>query len=156
VEADTGVVVGLHRSAGGVPKRPVPQVTIGRRGLDGDRQATRKHHGRPWQALCLWSIEVIDRLREEGHPIGPGCAGENITIQGIDWAALRVGTRLRIGPVLAEVSAHSTPCVKNARWFEGGDFHRIDHNAHPGWSRLYASVIDTGTVSDGDDVVVEP
>jgi MOSC domain-containing protein YiiM len=151
-----GTVAQLNASDGGVPKRPVEVAEVGDRGLVGDRQAARQHHGRPLQALCLWSVEVIGALRAEGHPIEPGAAGENITLAGIDWASLQPGTQLLIGDVLAEISAWSTPCTKNARWFADRDFHRMDHDRHPGWSRAYAWVREPGTVHHGDRVVVEP
>ena len=77
-----GTVAQLNVSDGGVPKKPVEVAEVGDRGLVGDRQADRQHHGRPLQALCLWSVEVIDALRAEGHPIEPGLAGENVTIAG--------------------------------------------------------------------------
>lgn len=151
-----GSVARLHVSDGGVPKRPVESAEVGPRGLVGDRQADRRHHGRPLQALCLWSAEVIEALRAEGHPIGPGSAGENVTLAGIDWATVRPGARLRIGEVLAEISAWSTPCQKNAGWFLERDIGRIDHERHPGWSRAYAWVREPGTIRVGDEVVVEP
>lgn len=151
-----GSVAQLNVSGGGVPKRPVTQADVGRRGLAGDRQAARNHHGRPLQALCLWSAEVIEALRAEGHPIEPGFAGENVTVAGIDWASIRPGTQLRVGEVLAEVSAWATPCKKNAGWFADRDFNRMDHDRHPGWSRAYAWVREPGTVRQGDPVVVEP
>lgn len=151
-----GTVAQLSVSDGGVPKRPVEWTEVGDRGLIGDRQTARVHHGRPLQALCLWSTEVIDALRAEGHPIGPGDAGENITLAGIDWSTLRPGVQILIGEVLAEVSAWSSPCSKNAQWFVDGDFNRMDHERHPGWSRVYAWVREPGTVRQGDRVVVEP
>ena len=151
-----GVVAHLHASDGGVPKQPIAVAEVTDRGVVGDRQADRHHHGRPLQALCLWSVEVIDALRAEGHPIEPGSAGENITLAGIDWRTIRPGTQLLIGEVLAEVSAWSTPCAKNAGWFADRDFHRMDHDRHPGWSRAYAWVREPGTIRVGDAVVVEP
>lgn len=154
--SQVGSVAQLSVSDGGVPKQPVPIVDVGYRGLQGDRQAARKHHGRPLQALCLWSAEVIDALQGEGHPIGPGCAGENITLTGIDWSTIRPGTQLRVGEVLAEVSAWATPCYKNARWFVGGDIGRMGHDTNPGWSRAYAWVREPGTIREGDDATVEP
>jgi MOSC domain-containing protein YiiM len=146
----------INRSDGGVPKRPVPRAEVTWRGVDGDRQAARQHHGRPWQALCLWSSEVIDALRAEGHPIDAGAAGENLTVSGIEWPTIRPGTRLRVGDVLCEVSAYAEPCSKNGRWFSDGDSGRIEHGRHPGWSRVYASVLEPGAVGAGDAVVVEP
>lgn len=151
-----GVVHQLSASDGGVPKRPVTVAEVGDRGLIGDRQAARQHHGRPLQALCLWSLEIIDALQAEGHPIEPGAAGENITLSGIDWSTIRPGTQLLIGDVLAEISAWSTPCSKNAQWFSDGDFNRMDHERHPGWSRAYAWVREPGTIRSGDPVIVEP
>lgn len=152
----TGAVARISTSDGGVPKRPVESAHVERLGVAGDRQTSRQHHGRPFQALCLWSAEVIDALRAEGHPIEPGFAGENLTLSGVDWSTIRPGVRLRIGDVLAEVSAWSAPCKKNAAWFAGGDFHRMGHDRHPGWSRAYAWVRRPGTVTTGDEVVVEP
>lgn len=151
-----GTVVQLNVSDGGVPKKPVEVAEVGDRGLVGDRQASRQHHGRPLQALCLWSAEVIGALRAEGHPIEPGLAGENVTLAGIDWTTIQPGAQLLIGDVLAEISAWSTPCVKNAPWFVDGDFRRMDHDRHPGWSRAYAWVREPGTIRPGDKVIVEP
>ena len=93
----SGVVDGVFASGGGVPKAPVLSASVGWRGLDGDRQASRKHHGRVWQALCLWSADVVDALAAEGHPVFPGAAGENVSVRGLDWAAVRPGVRLRLG-----------------------------------------------------------
>ena len=151
-----GTIASINTSDGGVPKVPVDTAEVGERGVLGDRQAARKHHGRPLQALCLWSTEVIDDLRAEGHPIHPGAAGENLTLSGINWSTVRPGTRILLGEVLAEVSAYATPCKKNAQWFADRDFNRMGHEQHPGWSRVYAWVLEPGTVRTGDPVVVEP
>lgn len=153
----SGTVSALHTSDGGVPKHPVPSAEIGLRGLVGDRQGVRKHHGSPWQAVCLWSSEVIAALAAEGHPVGPGCTGENVTVEGLDWGGLRPGARMRIGDhVLLELSLPATPCKKNGRWFLDGDFMQMSHERHPGRSRWYAWVRETGVVRTGDAVVVEP
>ena len=150
-----GLVHAIHVSDGGVPKRPIDVAEIGERGIVGDRQANRKHHGAPWQALCLWSLEVIEELQAEGHPIEPGFAGENLTISGLDWAAMVPGVRLRIGSsVLAEVTAFAIPCKHNAAWFVGRDFLRMSNDRHPGSSRIYTSVSQGGRVAPGDPVVV--
>jgi hypothetical protein len=152
-----GEVAGLFRSGGGVPKRPVDEVEVGPRGVAGDVQRTRRHHGRPWQALCLWSAEVVARLASEGHPIVPGAAGENVSISGLDWVGVRPGTRLLLGAaVVVEVAPYALPCTKNARWFVDGDFGRMGHEREAGISRVYASVLQGGTLRVGDPVVLEP
>jgi MOSC domain-containing protein YiiM len=151
-----GTLVQVNSSNGGVPKTALTSAAIGRRGVAGDQQAERRHHGRPWQAVCIWSRDVIDALDAEGHTLFPGAAGENLTVAGIDWATVRPGVRLMIGAALVEVSAFATPCAKNARWFSDGNFRRIDHNLHRGTSRAYAWVLEPGTVVPGDTVLVEP
>lgn len=151
-----GSVVQINASGGGVPKHPIDAGRIDWSGLAGDHQAERRHHGRPFQALCLWSREVIDELAADGHPIAPGCAGENLTLAGIDWSALRAGTRLRIGDVLAEVSFPATPCAKQKRWFRDGDFARIDYGRNPRLVRWYAWVRAGGAVRPGAPVHVQP
>jgi MOSC domain-containing protein YiiM len=151
----TGTVVQLSISDGGVPKLPVPSVRVGFGGVVGDRQAARVHHGRPWQALCLWSTEVIDELRAEGHPLGPGLAGENVTISGLPWPEVRAGVRLRLGTVLAEASQFARPCYKNDQWFRDGDSQRMHHRMGP-VSRVYATVLEPGTITVGDAAVLEP
>lgn len=151
-----GTVAGVFVSDGGVPKLPVAAARVGRRGVEGDRQAARKHHGRVWQALCLWSGDVVDALAAEGHDIAPGRAGENISVRGVDWRRLRPGTRVLLGEVLAEITVPTTPCYKNAGWFRDGDFMRMSHDREPGISRWYALVVEPGRVVTGAPAVVEP
>ncbi len=150
-----GVVAHLHVSDGGVPKTPVDAVEIGWRGVVGDRQASREHHGRPWQALCLWSTEVIDTFVTEGHPIAAGSAGENITVSGLDWSTVRPGVRLQLGSVLCEIGAWTLPCKKNKAWFSDGDFNRMHHERGP-VSRAYATVLEPGRIVQGDPAILEP
>lgn len=150
-----GSVTALWRSDGGTPKDPVETAEVGFGGLVGDRQEDRKHHGRPWQALCLWSNEVIDEFRAQGHPLQPGLAGENITVTGLDWERLRPGVHLRIGDVLAEVSSYAVPCSKNRDWFVGGRFDAMHHRNGP-ISRIYATVLEPGHLTVGDPVLLEP
>jgi MOSC domain-containing protein YiiM len=150
-----GTVAGLFVSGGGVPKHAIASVVIDRNGVLGDRQRTRRHHGRPWQALCLWSSEVVELLRAEGHPIHLGAAGENVSITGIDWSTVRSGVRLRIGTAVAEVSVFALPCKQNAQWFVGGRFDRMHHDRGP-VSRAYATVLEPGEAAVGDEVVLEP
>jgi MOSC domain-containing protein YiiM len=150
-----GTIAQLNTSDGGVPKLPVDAVDVDITGVVGDRQAVRRHHGRPWQALCIWSADVIDDLAAEGHPIAPGRAGENITVRGLPWTDVRAGVRLRLGEVLAEVSVFALPCASNAPWFLRRDFGRMHHERGP-VSRVYASVVEPGRIATGDAAVLEP
>lgn len=141
----------LSASGGGVPKLAVARGEVTPLGLAGDRQRYRKIHGGPQRALCLYSHEVIERLRAEGHPIVPGSCGENITIQGLAWARARPGARLRLGAqVMLEVTRYTAPCKTVAGSFRDGDFRRISQDRYPGESRVYARVLHGGWLEPGD------
>lgn len=145
-----GHVAHLHASKG-LPKRAIDEAEVTWRGVTGDVQTSRVHHGRPWQALCLWSTEAIEALRRAGHPIAPGCAGENITVSGIAPGSFRPGAHVRIGEVRGFLSAYTLPCSKNSRWFTNGD-HSAMHHLNGPHSRLYAMVTTPGRIRVGDTV----
>lgn len=150
----SGTVAHLFRAEGGVPKTAVDEVSVAIRGIVGDGQAHRQHHGRPFQALSLFAVELVDELRREGHPITPGGVGENISTRGLDWDALQPGVQLRVGTVVAEVSCFADPCSQIAHNFTGRDFNRIDEERIPGSGRRYAWVLEPGEIRVGDAVVV--
>lgn len=147
-----GEVVQLSISPGGVPKLPIDVANVVELGIEGDGHTDMRVHGGPERALCLWSMERIDALKAEGHPIFPGAAGENVTIRGIDWDRVVPGVRLRIGAVLCEVTGYASPCDNNADWFKDRQFVRMSQKLHPGWSRTYARIIEPGQVRPADRV----
>jgi MOSC domain-containing protein YiiM len=150
------VVYQINVSDGGVPKLPVPEARVTVEGVSGDRHNSPNIHGGPNRAVCLFSLEVIEKLRAEGHPIGPGSSGENLTLAGIEWAELKPGDRLRIGKgVRLEIVSYTAPCEHNARWFLNGDYTRISQKRHPGWSRVYGRVLTEGIIRQGDLVTLE-
>jgi MOSC domain-containing protein YiiM len=102
--------------------------------------------------VCLYSLEVIQALQAEGHPIAVGSAGENLTLSGVDWDAMTPGRRVRIGSVLLELTKHAHPCSNLVPFFRDGAFTRISQKVHPGWGRLYARVLEGGVVRAGDPV----
>ncbi len=150
-----GDVVQVSGSGGGLPKTPLLSAQVDKSGVVGDRQATRRHHGAPFQALCLFSAEVVDEFAAQGHPITYGSAGENVTIRGLDWPKLRAGLELEIGGVTCRLTAPAVPCSQNSPWFTDRDFSRLSHTKHPGHSRWYASVVDGGSINPGDAVLLK-
>jgi MOSC domain-containing protein YiiM len=122
-------------------------------GLLGDSQSDTKHHGGPDRAVCVYSLERIHALREEGHPIDVGTAGENITVRGLDWEQVVPGARLRVGgEVLLEVASFTNPCKTIKGSFIDGRFVRIAQKFNPGWSRVYARVLSEGEINSGDPI----
>ncbi|GAC1412310.1 MAG: hypothetical protein NVSMB53_09250 [Gemmatimonadaceae bacterium] len=151
----TGTIASINTSNGGVPKRCVNDAKVSLLGLVGDAQTDTKHHGGPERAVCLYSLERIRSLRAEGHPIDVGTAGENVTVEGIDWDLIVPGTHLRLGlEVLLEIVSFTSPCKTIRESFIDGRFVRIAQKLHPGWSRVYARVLSEGRIHVGDPVGV--
>lgn len=144
----TGTVAHIHASKG-LPKKPLNEATIGWNGVQGDVQSWRVGHGRPWQALCIWSTDAIETLQAEGHPIAPGYAGENITVAGITSGAFRPGAHFRIGKVRGFLTSYAIPCKQNNDWFLNQDFKRMSHERSDE-CRLYAMVTTCGAIAVGD------
>lgn len=152
-----GTVVSINVSPGGVPKRRVSDAKVSQLGLQNDAQNDTKHHGGPERAVCVYSLERIHALQAEGHPIDVGSAGENVTVEGIDWDLVVPGTRIRLGEeVLLEVTAFTNPCKTIRESFTDGRFVRIAERWHPGWSRVYARVLSEGEIRFGDSVELAP
>ena len=56
--------------------------------------------------------------------------------------------------MLLEVVSYTSPCWKLKPWFADGNFGRLSQETHPGWSRVYAKVLKSGTVTIGDTVQI--
>lgn len=77
----------------GTPKTNVPEAELKADwGLVGDA-----HAGAGPRQVSLLAIESIQALRDQGRVVPPGGLGENVTLEGLDLAAMKVGSRLRIG-----------------------------------------------------------
>ena len=100
----------------------------------------------------MFSREKITALRAEGHPIGVGTTGENLTIEGLDWDSLEGGQEYSIGDAVIELQKPAPPCSVIADSFCEGDSARIDESRHTGCSRWYASASVEGEVEVGDTI----
>ena len=143
-------VTGLHISSGGVPKTPVQSLSVNINGCQGDDQADKKHHGGKDKAICLFQQEILDSLSIDSHPISPGSTGENILIEGMEIGSIAVGTCLKIGEIEITVTQDAPPCKTIRNSFINGEFNKISHRKNPNFTRWYASVNVTGTITIGD------
>jgi len=142
----------INVSDGGVPKLPRETCAVRRGGLEGDRQRDLENHGGSDRAVSLYSMERIEALRAEGHPIAPGTIGENLTLAGLPWNEIRPGTRIAVGEVELELASYAAPCQIIAGSFSDGRVVRVSEKVNPGWSRFYARVLKEGTLRIGDRV----
>jgi len=139
-----------------VPKASAFEALVTENGIDGDRQRDLRFHGGADRAVVLYSLEVIQALQREGHPIAVGSTGENITLSGLDWTGVVPGVEMQIGDVRLLITKFASPCENIGPSFMDDDFTRISQKRHAGWSRVCARVLAGGIVRMGDpvDVVV--
>lgn len=150
-----GRIFQLNTSPGGVPKLAVREALLTTTGLTNDTHEHPDIHGGPERALCLYSLERILELQNEGHPIFPGAVGENVTLMGLDWDSIKPGVILAMGDeVQVEIASYTSPCDSVAASFGDGRFVRISQKVNPGWSRVYARVRQGGTLFVGQKVQV--
>lgn len=129
-----------------MPKLPVLQAHVGAAGVDGDRQLNKKYHGGPDRAVCLFSIELYDRLRTFDIDLVPGSVGENFTTTGLDLQKLQPGDRLRVGNCTIEITQVRVPCASLKKW-------NVDlPELIVGYSGWVAKVVEEGNVRRGDGV----
>ena len=76
-------------------------------GLEGDA------HAGPWhRQVSLLALESIEKMQRVGLDVQPGSFAENITTTGLVLHTLPVGTRLRLGESLTEVTQIGKVCHK--------------------------------------------
>ena len=91
----------------GQQKHPVDVVHLRpEHGIDGDAHAGNWH-----RQVSLLGQESVDRLQEKiSIRLFPGAFAENILCEGLDLYKIPVGTRLRIGTALCEVTQIGKEC----------------------------------------------
>ena len=112
-----GVLAQLNVSQGGMPKLPVLFARVSAAGVDGDRQRNKTVHGGPNRAVCVYSEELYEELRDAGVDVSAGSIGENFTTRGIDLRRLAKRDRLRVGAdCVIEITDVRVPCRQLRMW----------------------------------------
>ncbi len=145
----------INTSKGGVPKHAIDEAMILKNGIEGDIQKDKRYHGGPERAVSLFSIEIINKLKAEGHPITEGSTGENITMSFSDYDLLVPGVKLKIGDeVILQITSYAAPCKTIKKSFLNEIFIRISQKVFPNESRLYTRVLQEGRIKKGDDILI--
>ena len=149
-----GVLSQLNVSKGGMPKLPVRVARVTAGGVEGDRQRNLKYHGGPDRAVCVFSEELYEELRDAGVDIpGAGSVGENFTTRGVDLRRLAKGDRLRVGGdagCVIELTDVRVPCNQLKKWDPELPELIVGRS---GW---VARVITEGMVRPGDAIEILP
>ena len=82
-----GILAQLNVSGGGMPKKPIEQAMVNTDGVQGDWQKNRKYHGGPNRAICLYSEELYQGLRDSGVS-GSADLTESLCFAAYNWPLL--------------------------------------------------------------------
>ena len=98
----------------GVAKHPVEKASFTPEwGLVGDA------HGGSWhRQVSLLGDEKIEAFRQKGAQVDYGAFGENLVVEGFDFRALPVGTLLRCGSVLLEITQIGKECHNHCQIYK--------------------------------------
>ena len=112
-------------------------------GLEGDG-----HAGFGRRQVSLLAVESIEKMRARGLDVGPGDFAENVTTSGVDLVSIPIGTRLRMGETLLEVSQIGKVCHSRCAIFEQAGDCVMPREG------IFARVLAGGDVRAGDLVEV--
>ncbi len=117
--------------------------------LDGNEQADKRHHGRPFQAVLLYAAAHYPRWRAElsRADFGPGGFAENFTVDGLTERTACIGDVYSLGEAQIQVTGPRYPCWKiERRWGIAGLTARAAATGRTGW---YCRVLREGLVEPG-------
>ncbi len=129
----------------GQQKHPVDEIALMPHvGIPGDAHAGDWH-----RMLSLLSAESVRKLQEKVNiPLLPGAFAENVLVDGVSVHTLPVGTKLRVGTALCEVTQIGKECHADcAIRQQAGDCVMPREG-------IFARVLEAGTAKAGDIVEV--
>jgi MOSC domain-containing protein YiiM len=154
-------------------KSPQTRCDVHGRGLVGDEQKEKKHHGGPEKAVLVYAashygavwdailgphaLAYADALRAmceafDASRYGFGAFGENLTVDGLSEDRVCLGDVWRIGSCELRITEPRGPCgTLTRRWMRPALLQEVHAGAAAGW---YNAVHRDGVVSAGDEAVL--
>ena len=104
-------------------------------------------HGGPWhRQVSMLSVEKIQDFQARGAEVDFGAFGENLVVEGFDFAALPVGSRFRIGDVVLEMTQIGKECHNHCQIYQ-----RMGECIMPK-EGVFARVLQGGRIKRGDEI----
>jgi len=141
-----GTIVSISTSPEkGAKKTPVESAVLSAdHGIEGDAHAGKWH-----RQVSLLAEESIEKMRVGGLEVGYGDFAENITTSGLVLYEIPVGTKLRLGQCLVEITQIGKECHDRCAIYEAvGDCVMPREG-------IFARVLRGGEIKKGDEVLVE-
>lgn len=128
----------------GVMKHPVDSIELKcNHGIVGDAHAGDWH-----RQVSLLANESVDKMRKVLPNIAVGAFAENILTEGLVLFELPVGTKLKVGETLLEVTQIGKECHKGCAIRE-----QVGDCVMPR-EGIFTIVLEEGTVKAGDEIIV--
>ena len=156
-----GKLVQLNISQGGMPKKPIREAYVSFDRVEGDSWYYFGHGGRE-RAVCLFSVELIEEMKKDGHPLFPGAMGENFTTEGLDYHQIKLGDVFQVGQeVQIKINRIRIPCSNLDVYGKGLQQKLYDKEVKngnvetPKWGKsgFKCEVVKEGIVRPGDEIV---
>lgn len=114
-------------------------------GIENDAHAGKWH-----RQVSLLSHDKVEAFRARGAEVASGAFGENLVVEGIDFAALPVGTRFRCNDVLLELTQIGKECHSHCEIFK-----KMGECIMP-TQGVFTRVLKGGEIAEGDELVILP
>ena len=129
----------------GVRKNEVSEITLKKaHGIVGDAHAGDWH-----RQISLLGEESIDTMRALGLTLTPGAFAENIVTRGIALKTLPIGTKLRVGQTLLQVTQIGKECHNDCA------IKKATGTCVMPTDGIFAIVLQEGTIRAGERITVE-
>ena len=128
----------------GTQKTSIPEIDVREDwGIQGDAHAGKWH-----RQVSLLSYEKIEAFRARGAEIEDGAFGENIIVQGIDFATLPVGTKFACNDVVLELTQIGKVCHSGCAIFK-----KMGECIMPKQG-VFTKVLHGGIIRPGDELTI--
>jgi len=129
----------------GTPKSRIDKAElVAGHGIKGDAHAGVGH-----RQVSLISKEKIEEFISKGAQIEHGAFGENLVVSGIDFKTLPVGTILRAGGAVMEMTQIGKECTAPCQIYR-----RMGDCIMPR-EGVFAKVLKGGVIETGDEIFYE-
>ena len=129
----------------GTVKHPVPEIQLKiDHGIVGDAHAGNWH-----RQVSLLADESVEPMRQRFPDIPTGAFAENILTRGIALSTLPVGTKLRVGQVLLQVTQIGKECHADCA------IRRQVGDCVMPREGIFTMVLEEGSIRPGDEITIE-
>lgn len=112
-------------------------------GIVGDAHAGNWH-----RQISLLAEESIETMRQSGLELTPGAFAENIVTEGIELKNLSVGTKLKVGNTILEVTQIGKECHNDC------EIKKTTGKCVMPTEGIFAIVLKEGIISPGDRIEI--